>query len=239
MKKNIFWTGGFDSTFRLLQLIDDDNVNQIEIFYISLFIDNTSDGSNDPIDVYLYPGRRSIEYELESMSIILSLIDTKKISKFTIIGKSEYLLFCNLIFNYSFMNYVSKETIEYSDETRINLLQLYDNELVLRPTCQWGAITEVLNFFDIEAEICIEKGGGFWTRLNHIIVDGKLNFDAYPGLKLFSRYQLPILEISKEEMLKISQEKKWTQMINLTWSCWYPENGEPCMKCFACKERLV
>lgn len=236
--RRIFWTGGFDSTFRLLQLINDNSINELEIFYISLFIDNTHQANNQ-IESYVFAGRRSIEQELKTMSSILSMIEVSKISKFTIIGKSDTLLLCNLIFNFHFMNYISKEKIEYTDKTERLYLELYKQNIVLRPVCQWGAITQILEELDIEADICIEKGGNFWEKLSSKVQNGKVNFNDDSTLKVFSRYHLPILELTKEEMLETAIKNDWYEILKNTWSCWYPDNGRPCEECFACERRVV
>jgi hypothetical protein len=157
MRKNIFWTGGFDSTFRLLQLIEDTTVSEIYLYFISLVIDNV-----ETSDVR----RMSISYELETMKLILDSIDKSKIKQFTIIGKPEDLLYYTFQFPYQFMNYIGKDKIEYSDINKVYFFDLYVSGIVLRPITQWGAITEILDELDISAEICLEKGGGIWSSIS-------------------------------------------------------------------------
>ena len=31
----------------------------------------------------------------------------------------------------------------------------------------------------------------------------------------------------------------YDDILNLTWSCWYPKNGKPCGNCIMCKERII
>lgn len=228
MRKNIFWTGGFDSTFRLLQLIEDVSVSEIYLYFISLVIDNVESS-----DVR----RMSIPQELETMQLILSNIDKSKIKQFTIIGKSEDLLYYTFQFSYQFMNYISKDKIEYSDINKVYFFDLYVNGLVLRPITQWGAITQILDELDISAEICLEKGGGIWSRINKFVIDGQIQFDKMRSLSAFLRYQIPLFNIDRESMLDISKEKKWNSILELTWSCWYPKSGEQCGSCFTCVRR--
>lgn len=230
MRKNIFWTGGFDSTFRLLQLIKDQSVSEIYLYYISLIIDNV-EGSNIR--------RMSIPQELETMQLILNQIDTSKIKQFTIIGKQEYLLYYTFQFPYPFMNYIGRENIEYSDINKVYFFDLYVSGLVLRPITQWGGITQVLDDLDITAEICLEKDGGIWSRINKYVVDGQIQFHKLRSLAAFLRYEIPLFNVDREEMLKISKENKWIPILELCWSCWYPKNGEQCGNCFTCKRRLL
>lgn len=228
MRKNIFWTGGFDSTFRLLQLIEDDNVSEIYLYFISLVIDNLESS-----DVR----RKSVSQELETMQLILNRIDKSKIKQFTIIGKSEDLLYYTFQFPYAFMNYISKENIEYSDINKVYFFDLYVNGLVLRPITQWGAITQILDDLDIVAEICLEKGGGIWSRIKKFVNNGQINFDNMRALLAFSKYEIPLFDVSRDDMIDISKENGWISILELTWSCWYPKNGEQCGKCFTCIRR--
>ncbi len=228
MTNNIFWTGGFDSTFRLLQIINDDKISEINIYYITLFIDNVNHSNI---------GRRSVDVELKTMLNILSVLDTSKIKSFNIIGKSEDLLMCSFMFNYSFMNYICKEEVTYSDKTKILYFDLFANDFVNRPISQYTYITDILEEFNIEADICLEYNPGnprsFWSLVSKQIVGNKIELEA------FSKFNLPIISLTKEDMLDISIKKGWTDVLKLTWSCWYPKDSLPCGVCFACKRRVI
>jgi hypothetical protein len=233
MLKNIFWTGGFDSTFRLLQLIDDVEITEINIYYIALSIDNIKNST---------VCRRSIEIELKTMQNILSVIETRKIKSFTIIGKSETLLHCNFMFNFSFMKYISKEEILLSDRTKVNYFDLFANGYMNRPVSQYTYISQILDDLDIEADICLEYNPdnpiSFWSLLSNSIVGNKI-IPNKPELDSFSKYNLPIINLTKEDMLEISITNDWVDIVELSWSCWYPDEGEACGRCFACKRRVV
>lgn len=233
MKKNIFWTGGFDSTFRLLQIVNDIEVEEINIFYVSLLIDNKESSK---------VSRRSLDIELKTMSNILSEIDTTKIKCFTIIGKSETLLLCNLIFSYGFMNYITKEEVIYTDKTKINFFDLYRNNFVNRPISQYTYISQLLEELDIEAEISLEfnpnNSVSFWSLLSSAIQNNRI-IKIRPELEAFSRFQLPIINLTKEDMLEIAIKNGWEKILQLTWSCWYPIGETSCGSCFACKRRVL
>lgn len=226
--KNIFWTGGFDSTFRLLELVSDDKVSSINLYYIALNIDDVENSN---------VGRRSITNEIETMIRILNNIDTSKIKKFTIIGKSEDLLYYSFQFTFPFMNFISKDKIEYSDKNKSYFFDLLVEGLVLRPITQWGAITQLLDDLNIEAEICLEKEGGIWSRINRYVIDGQIQFSRMSALNAFKRYQIPLFNINRQQMIQISDEKNWKSILQMTWSCWYPKDGLQCGKCFTCVRR--
>ena len=228
MRKNIFWTGGFDSTFRLLQLLEEEDVTEIYLYYIALVIDNIESS-----DIR----RMSISYEIETMELILKSIDKSKIKKFTIISDQEDLLYFTFQFPYQFMNYIGIDKIEYSDINKVYFFDLYVSGLVLRPITQWGAITQVLDDLDINAEICLEKYGGIWSRINKFVIDGKIQFHKIRSLSAFKRYEMPLFDVSRDSMIDTSIKKGWLPILELTWSCWYPKNGNQCGKCFTCKRR--
>jgi hypothetical protein len=228
MTKNLFWTGGFDSTFRLLQLIDDNEVLEINLYYISIVIDNIESSEIR---------RKSNIYEIQTMYQILSNINIEKVKSFTIFGKNEDLLHYSFIFNFPFMNYINRDSIEYSDKNKVFYFDLFVNGLVLRPINQWGGITQILDDLDIEAEICLEKGGGIWSKINKYVVNGEIQYDLFKPLKAFSNYQIPLFDIDREEMVSISSNKNWDDILKITWSCWYPKNNLPCGRCFTCKRR--
>lgn len=229
MKKNLFWTGGFDSTFRLLQLLDDNLVTEINLFYISLVIDNV-----ETSDIR----RKSILNEIDSMITILKNIDISKIKKFTIIGKNEDLIRYSFIFDFSFMNFIQRDNIEYSDKNKVYLFDLLTLDIVSRPVNQWGGISQILDDINIEAEVCLEKNGGIWSKIKNYVVDGELQFGLLPALNLFSKYQIPLFDISREEMMQRS-DQDWLNILKLTWSCWYPKDGYHCGRCFTCKRRPI
>jgi hypothetical protein len=234
MKKNIFWTGGFDSTFRLLQLICDDEISEINIYYITLFIDNIK---------YSLVGRRSVDIELKTMLNILLMLNTSKIKKFNIIGKSEDLLTCSFMFNFDFMNYICKEEVTYSDKIKIYYFDLFANDFVNRPISQYTYISEILEELNIEADICLEYNPdnprSFYNLVSKVIVNNKISHENNPELKAFSRYNLPIISLTKEDMLEISINNGWCGVLEITWSCWYPYDNRPCNNCFACKRRVI
>jgi hypothetical protein len=228
MTKNLFWTGGFDSTFRLLQLIDDSDITQINLYYISLVIDNLESS-----DIR----RKSTQFEIDTMNLILQSIDISKIKNFNIIGQNNQLLHYSFQFNFPFMNYIQMDSIKYSDKNKVLFFDLFVDNIVHRPISQWGGITQVLDDLDIDAEICLEKGGGIWSKIKNLVVDGKIDFDRYPPLRAFIRYEIPLVDLDRDEMVEISKDRNWIDILRLTWSCWYPKNGQECGKCFTCQRR--
>jgi hypothetical protein len=203
-------------------------VEQINLYYISLVIDNSQDS-----DIR----RKNIDFEIKTMDNLLRHIDTVKINSFNIICKNELALRYSFIFNYNFMNYIVQDEINYSDKNKSNFFDLLAHGIVTRPISQWIAITQILDDLDIEAEICLEKGGGIQSRLDLLTKNNSLDYQRYPYLMAFSRYQMPLFYLDRENMMSIAKENNWLSILQQTWSCWYPKNGEVCGSCFACVRR--
>ena len=49
----------------------------------------------------------------------------------------------------------------------------------------------------------------------------------------------PLFGRTKEQLLETAQKNGYDDILKLTWSCWFPDNGKPCKKCPMCKERIL
>ena len=65
----------------------------------------------------------------------------------------------------------------------------------------------------------------------------KIVFKPFPGSGAFDRYEMPLYNIDRHEMINISKENDWIEILYMTWSCWYPDQNKPCGKCDMCKNR--
>ena len=146
----------------------------------------------------------------------------------------------SFILPFRFVNFIGRENIEYSDKVKVNQFDLWSIGIIPRPVNQYGAISQILDEINIEAEVGIEKEGGVWSNTFYLFesidINNKIKFKPFKGISAFERYQLPLYNISREEMLEKS--KKWIPILTNTWSCWYPENDQECQSCFACLRRL-
>ena len=80
-------------------------------------------------------------------------------------------------------------------------------------------------------------------------MDEKKFVNEYDRLcSIFKNLRFPIINMTKEEMLKDSKNKKFDDVLYKTWSCWYPigwrpdqneKLREPCGICPMCKQRII
>lgn len=200
----IFWTGGWDSTFRVLYLILVEK-KIIQPYYIKA------------------EGRASLHIEISVMEQIKEELfkqypETKHLVKPTIFIEENKLGVNNNI-RQSFLNLQKTNNIGYqydymarfANETEINgievCMQLHEYHL------PEGPLANIL----VEGSTCIDHK--------------YYNTDVY---KVFGFFSFPILNISKLEMKKIATEFKFLNLLNKSWFCHHPIYGKPCGTCLPC-----
>ena len=86
------------------------------------------------------------------------------------------------------------------------------------------------------------KYANYWTKKNKVIKTGKANFKDAGRQKTYNAEFAAMAEwkgLSKENMLSIAKKNKYDDVLKLTWSCWFPQNGKPCGKCDMCVHRVI
>lgn len=221
----LFWTGGFDSTFRLCQLVLMDR-KPVQPIYILSTIDN-----NSSIDRFK---RKSSKQELEAIKKITSILRT----------------------NYSVSNELLKDIILIDDRREIDrgieydrtvkecMEQLYKQGRVRRPVCQYGAFSQISLSTDRTIEVAVEKDPHHSIMYNTIVLylDSlhrlditKLIEPSDRCLSIFRLLSFPTIDLSKKEMLELSKENGFDNILKQTWTCWYPVNDRSCNRCAMCQ----
>ncbi|MCB2208726.1 MAG: hypothetical protein KQH67_10580 [Bacteroidetes bacterium] len=206
---NIFWTGGWDSTFRLLQLLVVEK-KTVQPHYI--------------ID----PTRKSTDAEIRAMNGIR----LKMLQKFPF---TEELLLPTIIVE---LEEVDKENLLLPNFERLTKsvelggqyawlasyceeAGIYDMELsIQRP----GRMHDLIN-----REMKFVADGNDKVR----VVDVKTKFkDLYTLLKY---YRFPIINLTKTAMIPIAEKAGFRDLMDLTWFCHNPRtNNSPCGICGPC-----
>ena len=218
----IFWTGGYDSSFRVLQATIVENRIVIPI-YLAGNIDNYNSKKLK---------RKNKDYELETIHHIQEILSTQ----FPLAAANLRPL-------------IKIDTLPISKNVDYNINKLYQNRVVRRPRCQYSSISQLSLNMDVPIEVSIEKDNGrLYTALANR-VDGigencKINISKLPKneseYKIFKNLRFPILHLSKKDMLLYAQKHSYDHILKQTWSCWYPtKEGLPCKKCLMCRERIV
>jgi len=203
---NLLWSGGWDSTFRLLYLIFVER-KCVQPFYI--------------VDT----ARRSTSHELRAMHIIREEVakrnpqlanlikptiivsvhnikpDFEITAKFNRLGKklpapigAQYELFASFAKQWKIRNLeLCIELSERAPNTIVNLLSKYvDDDLKMR------------------------------------------QFDKNDDISIFSFFSFPLLKLSKNDMKRIAVEKGFLDILEKTWFCHTPWHNRPCGICVPC-----
>ena len=235
----LFWTGGYDSTYRLCELLFIEK-RIVQPVYISANIDNEPGESTR---------RHNHRQEIAAMD---------KIRKEIVMHNESNL-------EGRFLPTIIIPEVILPDSYKAAMLDLYNQNLVRRPTCQYGALAYIADRFDrmgkyAPAEICVENEPssklhraiyplvlknpmGNLLGMAKDIAESTLNFiggyEAQKGMHIFKRINFSTIHKSKQTMLNIAKKYNFQHILNLTWSCWYPINNKPCNKCIMCRERII
>ncbi|MBN1559791.1 hypothetical protein JW998_06045 [candidate division KSB1 bacterium] len=205
---NLFWTGGWDSTFRLLQLLLVER-KKVQPYYL--------------ID----PDRPSLAMELRTMrDIKIKLFEqhpeTREMllaTRFKHIADIEP----NAMITENYEKICEKTALgcqyewlaRFAHEQRIQNLEL----AVGQPD---GALYQILVPFVIRSPY----------SQNTFVLDEK--FCGLAVYELFKAFALPLFNLSKMQMKKISQENGYCDLMSLTWFCHQPWKNRPCGVCRPC-----
>ena len=218
----IFWTGGYDSTFRILQALLIENAIVYPI-YLSGIIDNMKDHSTR---------RKNNKQEFEALKKIYNVINNKYPNK------SKNLKSLIIIPN-----------VKLSKTVNDNMYILYKKGYVRRPICQYGSLAQVAIDMNVPIELAVENephssimyraisdkvsGKGINRKINNKTLNTQSEFYIYKN------FRFPTLSLTKKDMLKIAKKNGFDDILRLTWSCWYPINNRPCNRCVMCRERII
>ena len=229
----IFWTGGYDSTFLVCKFLLENRL--VQPIYIDDRINHGGYHSNPLVKQRggdTYP-RKSTEIELERMDWLRQRIYEK-------IEKSKYLLLKTMVID---------KPIE-EDEEISKVVEKY-NEWIPNTISEKGWLpvyTDLVSRFQKQFGLEIfwandHIEGEFYEVFDDSIEDGRMKVDKLPSkykdLKIFSGLVQPLRHTNKKEMLEVAKQKGFDDLLYYTWTCWYPNDREPCGECHVCNERII
>ena len=211
---NVLWTGGWDSTFRILQLSTKDII--IQPHYLIDDIDNRL-SKNFELDAI-----RSITEEIRNLAstqctirdlILMNVSDIDECNEIT-------QAYNNLAKNHQIGSQY-EWLARYSKD--INNLEIGDENGSANDSIIYGAIKAN---GDVKKIVDDKKG-------EYYILDKSISSNDI--IKVFGNYHYPILFYSKLEMKREAEEKGFIGILNKTWFCHSPINNQPCGRCVPCK----
>ena len=219
---SLCWTGGYDSTFRLLQLLVDEKRKVQPIYFCSPDFDSNN----------IYLQKRNKEKELKTMRKICSQIYQQY-------PYTQKLLKPLLVIYYIRPNQNVDQKIKYLH---------YQLGKFSRPHTQYERIARFSTYYPSTLEISVEKCG---TGLDHATKGNRIGIGAecrikdnlmpkYQALDVFNKFRYPIIHLTKDNMKRIAHNNGYLDILKMTWSCWFPnKDGKECGKCDMCKHRII
>ncbi|CAM1367211.1 conserved hypothetical protein [Tenacibaculum sediminilitoris] len=214
---NIFWTGGWDSTFRVLELSDKNII--IQPFYLR---DNRK---SEMMEINTVKNLTEAIKKLPNTKCILKPLLIKKVSD---IDKDEQITksFNNLKNLYKEKSNGANLGSQYEWLARfsknINYLEL-GIEKDSKPQ-------KLINIFGQLEKKQEENLGEFYILDKQNSTEDLIN--------VFGSYRYPLLSYSKLDMQSIALQKGYINIMNKTWFCHRPKNNQPCGKCAPCMQTI-
>ncbi len=211
---NIFWTGGWDSTFRVLQVILLEK-RKVQPYYI--------------ID----PNRRSTNAEIKAMDnikdqLFLKYPGTKELLLSTVVGNVSDIQ-VNKELNDAYQGILKQHELgsQYDFITRYCVQEGLDDVEMSVEHSPTGHLHEVIQPRVVE----VNKNGHTYYK-----VDAK--YEGTDVYTLFKYFSYPILFMNKHDMQEIVIKEGFEELMYLTWFCHNPQrygaNYDPCGVCHPC-----
>ncbi|WP_100640503.1 hypothetical protein [Marinobacter salexigens] len=205
---NLLWTGGWDSTFRLLQLAQEGAV--IQPHYIR------------------DPHRDSLKKEIQAMNEIRHRVNERFPDCFIrdtkIIDQSDIIV-CQYLFN-AHKNLLSRGWIGSQ--------YIYTSSYILQNEIKTMELSiELLSDIRHSVMPCLKN-----TEINkegNRVISKNADKDLFC---LFRQCSFPVLALTKLDMYEIAKECGILDILNLTWFCHQPLFRMPCGSCNPCMSTL-
>lgn len=215
---NLFWTGGWDSTFRLLQLLLNEK-KQVQPYYLK-FPSQKTPGKNGIV-------RKSTIKEIETM-------DKIKEKLFKDYPFTKELLLPTI--------YVETDSIKPNRKITDAYHKIRSDKYIGGQYVKLAGFANKYGIHDLE--LSIERIGHSHEVIKPYITKSDYSSGIYvidadtatePVYTLYKNFSFPLLKYSKSEMAEISKRENWTDFMKMTWFCHSPYFGKyPCGSCNPC-----
>ena len=206
---NLFWTGGWDSTFRLIQLIFLQE-KRVQPFYI---IDENRLSTGNEIRAMKIIKEKLFEKYPKTKSLLLPTI-FKEV--FDISPNQELINNYNKILEHNFIGLQYEWLARFCSETGIQGIEI----CVEKDSRAYKALKAFV----------FQSGAG--KDLYYTLDERYHNTDEY---ELFRFFIFPVFDLTKLEMQTIARNEGFEDFLELTWFCHTPTDyARPCGVCNPC-----
>lgn len=208
----VFWTGGYDSTYRLCELLI---VEQkiVRPVYVAYNLD-----SSHISDFWV---RKNRLQEYEAMEKVRQYI----IQKFPFTKKRFLPTW-----------YITEDIHNPHFDKKFLKLNLFPKK---RAVHQYMHLSKIAYHHKIYIDIGVlglHSKSKFAKFLNkNVSLRGQLGVDKEHPLHYL---RFPLLRQSKKNLCSYSKQNMFSEILQMSWSCWFPKDNEVCGKCPMCRERF-
>lgn len=218
----LFWTGGFDSTFRLVQLLLKNNNKTHGLYVQPIYI------MCPMLDSVFGFKRKNKEREIKTMKQIREALYYKYPHY------QKYLLPTRYVTSVYIDIEVTKKYMYISALKRFT-----------RGISQYERLAQYSYKHPRPIELGLEKCGTGMDKMtqNYRIgndINNKVDLKKAPKeYIILKNLSFPISNLTKEDMVKISKDKGFYFVLEMSWTCWFPKNDNLCGKCDMCRHRII
>jgi len=226
--KYVFWTGGYDSTFRICQLL----LRKQKVRPIYIYDADGEDIFGNKV------ARQNIEFEVKSMNLIRQKMNEKYPSIENIFYDTIYVSSVECDENIK----KASRNIYFMKYGILSPLLNQMNGYYSRPSNQYEKLAQFTKNFDHLVDVCVEKtDSGFCKSIEGMARGSSDDRRVIPegNFKIYQKFRLPIMHLTKGDMKDQANKDGYLDILKLSWSCWYPINGQACEKCDMCLHRIV
>jgi hypothetical protein len=228
----LYWTGGFDSTFRLCEMLINER-KIVQPVYVALALDNQCETEETCNKLWV---RRNRKQEKLAMLKIRAMLNSKYPYTQKTLLPTIYVDedIADATFNQAFEALFYEDNLWPGKRKKHQYLFLakyaYYNKIYI--DCGVLGIHDKQKFAQfLKANLKPIKTGPHAS--NNYQLGLQNHFMHYMRFPLFGRTKLQCLEKAKKY--------GYDPVLKLSWSCWFPNSatGKPCGKCPMCKERVI
>lgn len=214
---SILWSGGWDGTFRMLQLAEHDI--QIQPIYV---IDRE---------------RKSTQYEKEAMHKIIQEIKRSSLFKAQIMDIKYYDV--EWILQNCKDDIISRDFLHLRSLYKVG--SQYEWFALLCKKLNTQMESAVVHQYHGKVEEAINAEGRLELIQNDFLEGRKRVLpkeDIETAYHVFGNIILPIINLSKQDEEYIARENGWMDIMKLSWFCHSPIKGQPCGLCGPCDDAM-
>lgn len=207
----ILWTGGWDSTFRVVELSRTEGVIIQPVYVID-------------------PKRKSVPFELRAMDTIIKCLREKKDTKAKINDVKKIEL-CNIQSDDEISNayrIISKKTGLGSQHEWLAWLGKQMPGMEMGTEAGVPSTSHIIDAIETFCKLQIKDGIGY--------IDPDLS--SVEGKLVLGWFQYPIITRYETDMVHQIKEWGYEDVMSNIWFCHNPINGEPCGCCHPCAVKM-